>query len=259
MGSLESTHAERLHAAISTTFEGFYSVVDGASFERRTGHVRLLFPSVPLHLFNGVVVESEGCSGVADSIREVDEHGLPCGVQLRAGRHPDVEAEAAVLGLTARTSLPGMTVTSDELRDAHANGLEIVRVEDEQGLADAAGVTSTGFGLPDDRTRPLYAPGVLGLAGFDVYVGLIDGEPVTTAMGYRTRRDAAIFSVTTAPERRRRGYGAAITAHAARVGFEEGADMAWLQTSELGERVYKGLGFRHVEMHVMLRRPPPAA
>ena len=259
MGSLERTHAERLHAAIPRTFEGFYSVTDGASFERRAGHVRLLLPSVPLHLFNGVVVESDECSGVADSIHEVEERGVPCGVQLRAGRHPDVEAEAAALGLTALTSLPGMTVTPDELSDVQGDGLEILRVDDEQGLAAAAGVVSGGFGMPDESVRPLYGPGLLALPGFDVHVGLVEGEPVTTAMGYRTGSDVAIFSVATIPEHRRHGYGAAITAHAARVGFEDGADMAWLQTSEMGEPVYRGLGFRHVAMHVMLRRPPAPA
>lgn len=248
------TRADRLHAAISTTFEGFYAAVQGASFERRVGHARLLLPSVPIRLFNGVLVESEPCSGIAASIREVEDAGLPCGVQVRARRHAQVEAEAAGLGLTARVPMPGMTVTSDELRDAPARGLEIVRVDDVDGLGHAARV-SAGGGAPLEFTLPLYAPELLELSGFDVYLGRVAGDWVTTAMGYQTGKDVAIFSVATPPEHRRRGYGAAITAHAARVGLESGADLAWLQTSELGESVYLGLGFRHVEMHVMLARP----
>lgn len=251
------TRAHRLHAAISTTFEGFYSAIDEASFERRAGHVRLLFPSVPIRIFNGVVVESEPCSGIADSIREVEERGLPCGVQVRAARHPDVEEEAAQLGLTARIPMPGMTVSPDELADARAPGLDIVRVEDEEGLAEAARVAAAGGGAPLEFMLALYAPGLPQLAGFAVYLGRVDGETVTTAMGYQTSKDVAIFSVSTPPEQRRRGYGAAITAHAACAAFENGADLAWLQTSEIGESVYRGLGFRHVEMHVMLGRPSP--
>jgi hypothetical protein len=80
------TRADRLHAAISKTYEGFYAAVDEASFERRAGHARLLFPSVPIRLFNGVIVESQSCAGIADSISEVEERGLPCGVQVRAER-----------------------------------------------------------------------------------------------------------------------------------------------------------------------------
>lgn len=251
------TRANRLHAAISTTFEGFYSAIDDASFERRVGHVRLLFPSVPIRIFNGVVVESEPCSGIADSIREVEERGLLCGVQVRAARHPDVEEEAAQLGLTARIPMPGMTVSPDELADARASGLDIVRVEDEEGLTDAARVAAAGGGAPLEFMLALYAPGIPRLAGFAVYLGRVDGETVTTAMGYQTSKDVAIFSVSTPTEQRRRGYGAAITAHAARTAFENGADLAWLQTSEIGESVYRGLGFRHVDMHVMLARPSP--
>jgi len=249
--------ADRLHAAISKTFEGFYAAVDEASFERRAGHVRLLFPSVPIRVFNGVLVESEPCSGIADSIREVEERSLPCGVQVRASRHPDVEEEAARLGLTARVPMPGMAVSPDELSDVQAPCFEIVRLEDEEGLADAARVAAAGGGAPLEYMLPLYAPGVLQLAGFAVYLGRIDGETVTTAMGYQTDKDVAIFSVATPPEHRRRGYGGAITAHAARAAFQNGADLAWLQTSEMGESLYRGLGFSHVEMHVMLGRPSP--
>jgi ribosomal protein S18 acetylase RimI-like enzyme len=250
-----SDRADRLHAAISTTFEGFYSVIDDASFERRAGHARLLFPAVPIRVFNGVIVESQPCSGVAESIREVEERGVPCGVQLRATRHRDVEAEAERLGFTARIPMPGMAVSAEELADARAPGLEISRAADEKGLADAARVAAAGSGAPLALMRPLYAPAFLRLAGSAVYVGRVDGETVTTAIGYQTGTDVAIFSVGTPPEHRRRGYGGAITAHAARAAFENGADLAWLQTSEIGESVYRRLGFRHVELHFLLHRP----
>ncbi len=259
MDPATETRADRLHAAVSTTFEGFFSVIPEASFEHRDGHARMLFPSVPIRTFNGVVVESEPCIGLAESIGEVEEAGLPCGVQVRAGRHPNAEEEAGRLGFTEQTPLPGMTVTPDELADARVDGLEIVRVQDEDGLADAARIATTGFGAPLEWMLAMYAPGVLQLEGNDVYLGRADGEAVTTAIGYQTGRDVAIFSVATPAEHRRRGYGAAITAHACREGFANGADLAWLQTSELGESVYRGLGFSQVETHLMLGRPRGAA
>jgi N-acetylglutamate synthase len=254
---LTETLADRLHAAISITFEGLYSAADDASFERRAGHVRLLFPSVPTRLFNGVLVESEPCSGIADSIGEVETRGLQCGVQVRTGRHPAVEEEAAELGFTVRIRMPGMAVAPTDLMDARAPELETVRVEDEEGLADAARIAAAGFGVSSDLTQALYVPGLLRLEGFEVYLGRAGSVPVTTAMGYRTGADVGIFNVVTLPAHRRRGYGSRITAHAARAAFESGADLAWLQTSEIGEPVYRGLGFRHVEMHHMLVRPAP--
>ena len=204
-----------------------------------------------------MLVESEPCSGIADSIGEVEERGFRCGLQVRAGRHPDLEQEAAELGLTARFPLPGMAVSPEELTDERAPELEIVRVDDEEGLADAARAAAAGNGVPLDLIRALYAPGLLQLDGFAVYLGRADSVTVTTAMRYLTNNDVGIFNVATPPAHRRRGYGSAITAHAARAGFENGADLAWLQTSEIGESVYRGLGFRHVAMHFLLARPAP--
>jgi ribosomal protein S18 acetylase RimI-like enzyme len=248
--------ADRLHAAVSATFEGLFSVLEEANFERREGHSRLFLPSVPLALFNGVIVESEPCSAIADSIREVEAAGVPCGVQLRAGhRHDEVDAELARLGFTLRRPLPGMTLAPDELADVRVDGLTIDRACDEAALAEAALVAATGFAAPVEAIKPLYAAAVLSLDGFAVYLGRVAGEAVTTGMGYRHGREVAIFSVATPPEHRRRGYGGAISAHAARMGFEQGADLGWLQTSELGEPVYRRLGFQHVVMHSLLTRP----
>jgi ribosomal protein S18 acetylase RimI-like enzyme len=92
-----------------------------------------------------------------------------------------------------------------------------------------------------------------------VYVGLVQGEGVTAGIGYQTGSEVAIFNVVTPPAHRRRGYGGAITAHAVREGFANGANLAWLQTSELGESVYRRLGFRHTVMHFMLSRPRASA
>jgi hypothetical protein len=141
-----TTAADRLHAALSKMFDGLFSVVDDASFERRVGHVRLLFPSVPMRLFNGVLVESEPCSGVADSIREVEEGGLSCGLQLRAERHPQVEEEASRLGFSERVSMPGMTAAPDELVDVRAPDLDIARANGEEALLEAATVAAAAAG-----------------------------------------------------------------------------------------------------------------
>jgi ribosomal protein S18 acetylase RimI-like enzyme len=231
-------------------------VVPEASFERRVGHARLLFPSVPLPLFNGVLVESEPWAGVAESVREVEAHGMPCGMQVREGTHARADAEATRLGLTARTPMPGMVASAADLADARVDGLEIAPAADMATLGEAALVCAAGFGAPVEAIRPLYSPAVLAADGLAVYVGRVAGEAVTTAIGYRTGREVAVFSVGTPPQHRRRGFGGAISAHAVRAGFEQGADLAWLQTSGLGEPVYRKLGFRHAVMHALLTRPP---
>jgi hypothetical protein len=243
-----------MDAALSAWHARLHSAIPGATFERRTGHALMLLPSVPRALFNGLVVEAEPCSGIAESIAEVEACGLPCGVQFRAGWHPDVEAEVARLGLTAWTELPGMAVAPEGLADATVDGLEIVRVDADEGLAEAARVTAAGFGVAIEMMRGLFGP-ELARSGTSYYLGRLDGEAVTSAVGFRAGDDLGIFGVATPPEHRRCGYGAAITAHAVRSGFETGADMAWLQTSPMAESIYRTLGFRHIVSHAMLARP----
>ncbi|HEX2304387.1 MAG TPA: hypothetical protein VHH57_12240, partial [Gaiella sp.] len=134
------------------------------------------------------------------------------------------------MGLTERTPMPGMALAFEELVEASCDALDISRVEDEEGLLDAATVAAGSFGAPPAVLQALYRPEVVELDGMNVYLGRVEAEAVTTAIGYRTGREGAIFIVATPVEHRRHGYGAAITSFATRSLFESGADLAWLQT-----------------------------
>ncbi len=254
------TRAVRLTSAISASFELFCSVADGASFEERAGHSRMTFPAVPLPLFNSVIVRSFPCAGLADSIHETEAAGLPCGVQLQPGADSTVDAEVAALGFTTQEPMPGMTVTPAELqedrrdRQDRQDNLEIVRAATAADLDDAVLTCERGFGAPPGSMRPLYPERVLEGDDVLVYLGRVGGVTVTTAISCRTGREVAVFSVATPAEHRRRGYGGAVTGQAMREGFQHGADLGWLQTTELGEPVYRRLGFRHTTSHVLLSR-----
>jgi predicted GNAT family acetyltransferase len=78
-------------------------------------------------------------------------------------------------------------------------------------------------------------------------VGEVDGEIVTTALGTVFGDCVGVFNVATPEAHRRRGHGAAITARVVTDGLAAGADWAWLQSSEVGYRVYEALGFETVE------------
>ena len=89
-------------------------------------------------------------------------------------------------------------------------------------------------------------------------VGRVDGEIVATALGITIDGVTGVFNVATLPAHRGRGHGAALTARVVEDGFESGATLAYLQSSEMGHSVYRRLGFRDVEEYTLLTRPAPA-
>jgi GNAT superfamily N-acetyltransferase len=168
---------------------------------------------------------------------------------------PDVDATARELGFTTAERIPGMVASSRDLGSPADSELEVIRVETPDGFAQALAVAAEGFDLPADFLAPLYMPEVTGLDGFEVYLGRTGGRDVTTAATYVVDGEVGIFNVATPAEYRGRGYGAAITDSAVREGLAAGADLAYLQSSAIGESVYRRLGFREVVTYALLTRP----
>jgi len=87
-----------------------------------------------------------------------------------------------------------------------------------------------------------------------LFVGRVDGRPVSASIGYRTDDAVGVFGVTTIASARRRGYGTALTRAAMLP--ETGLPMV-LASSEEGEQLYRGLGFHRVgELSIWVREDP---
>lgn len=247
--------AERLHAALCKLSGRLAGVLEGARFERRGGYTFVVFPTLPLASFNGVWAETdEAESQLEEALREVEALSLPLGVTVRAGRTPAVEEAARRLGLTVTTRIPGMATTPDELAEPSSE-LQVMRVETADGLAQALAVAASGFEVPAELLASIYMVEVAELDGIAYYLARLGERDVSTAVGCSVDGTVGIFNVATPPEHRGRGYGGTITAHAARDGFHRGAELAWLQSSSMGESVYLALGFREVETYLLQTRP----
>jgi ribosomal protein S18 acetylase RimI-like enzyme len=251
------TEAERLHSALCTATAKLAAVVEDARFEGRDGGWFVSFPTFPLPSFNGIWAETDAAAAsLGDAMAEIEPMGLRFGAQVRAGRTPAVEEAARRHGLTVETRIPGMAVEPDELDAATAvPELDVVRVATADGLAQALAIAAGGFEVPAELLAAMYLVEVAALEGLEYYLGRVEGRDVATAIGYRLEGTVGIFNVATPREHRGRGYGAAVTAEAARDGFSAGAELAWLQSSAIGESVYRRLGFREVETYVLLTRP----
>ena len=73
-----------------------------------------------------------------------------------------------------------------------------------------------------------------------VYVGYADGAPVVSGLGWRTGRTIGVYAIAV-PTVRRRGYGAAMTAHVVTDGLAAGCDVAVLQASNWVDRYTSAL------------------
>lgn len=264
MSRRETGAAGRVHEAMKASFKDISAHVDDARIEERAGYLLLVFPTLPLPALNGVWAddpgeEPEAVRELAGAIAEVEGLGLPCSVQTRAGLTPGLEAEARRLGFGLEEAVPAMTATPEDLLPTDETELEIDRVADTEGLEQARMLAEAGFEVPAELFAPLYTPEIAATPGLSVYVARDGGMPVSTVTSF-TRGDAVgIFNVATPAEYRRRGYGTAVTTRAVGDGFDSGAAFAWLQSSMLGESVYRQIGFRHVETYTLLTRPQDAA
>lgn len=248
--------ADRLYDALVSVAERLAGVLERAEFERGDGYCFMSFPTFPIRDVNGLWADTDAAASQLEPARaRAKELGTPFTVMTRAGRTPEVEDAARRLGLTNEIPIPGMTVTPDHLQSAPTD-VQVVRVETADGLAQALAVGASGFGVPGELVASLYALEVAELEGLRYYLARADGRDVSTAVGFTIDSTVGIFSVATPEEHRGRGYGAAVTAQAARDGFDTGADLAGLQSSPMGESVYRRLGFGEVERYTLFTEPP---
>lgn len=126
-------------------------------------------------------------------------------------------------------------------------GLDVIDVKDTDNLKIWTNVLSRGMGAtPQGETaifRWFSAIMELGLP-MRFYLAFHNGVPAATSQLVLAEGVAGIQYVTTVPEARNQGIGYAITLHPLLEAREMGYRAGTLQASELGERVYRRMGFR---------------
>jgi N-acetylglutamate synthase len=253
------SEADRLHEGLQSSFADFFRAIDSARLEQRAGYRLVVCPSMPFPGLNGLWLDGPDASvparEIEAAIAEAEAEAVPCWIESRAGRTPIFDGVARGLGFKTEEAMPGMVARRDDLVVAPSLELTVVRVRDPDRLAAAAAVAAAGFEAPPGVLAGLYTPDIAAIPGVSIYLGEVDGLPVSTATAWQGDSGVGIFNVATPPESRGRGYGRAITARAVLDGFASGAELAWLQASPLGDPVYRSMGFRQVDTYV-LGRPP---
>jgi N-acetylglutamate synthase-like GNAT family acetyltransferase len=253
-GRSVATDRVAMHRALEASFESLYASFDGASFERRDGLYLALYPRFPIPQCNGawIVEDSQAAvDALPGAIAEVEAAGAVAWIQTRTG-HDRTRQAALELGLTHAERVPGMAMRPGELVEPNSD-LEI-RLTSAHDADETNELLAVSFGAPKELFDA-FNEALARIESASWYIGRAHGQIVTTAIGFTAGDSTGVFNVGTSPDKRGRGYGAAITARVVRDGFAAGSELAFLQSSEVGHGVYRRLGFRDVEEYVLLTRP----
>jgi GNAT superfamily N-acetyltransferase len=124
------------------------------------------------------------------------------------------------------------------------DGFHIEQVCDTTKLEVWKQISSEGFGgdaqiYYDAYARHGFGPGAISLH----YIGYLGDVPVTSSTLLVAGGIASVYDVSTPPALRRQGFGGAITFAMLQEAQRRGYRYAWIWSSQLGQSVYRKLGF----------------
>ncbi|MEX1169838.1 MAG: GNAT family N-acetyltransferase [Chloroflexota bacterium] len=174
------------------------------------------------------------------------------------------------INLGDRLLAKGFTLDPDEMPGMAAPLVDLPAVELPAGtvievVRDAIAFREwldtmvAGFGMPPKIGDAYMAFATLGFGDDLPTRGLlvrVEGRPVATALGVLAGKGIVIVNVATVPDERGRGIGRAVTLAAMHLGAEAGAQVAVLQSTEMGHGVYRRLGFEEYGRYRVLARLP---
>ena len=192
-----------------------------------------------------------------EAIRHVVDtiHPLGRNVMWHVGasaRPSDLAERLEHAGFKASAVGIGMTLPLDRVvRPPQPEDLDLREGRDEADLLDWLDAFGRAFQskAPTGRDHPWFVPFghlALGDGPCRIFVARVDGRAVACSLALVGAGAVGLYGVGTDPEARGRGYGSAVTQAGIDWGREQGADLAILHATEMGEPVYRRLGFEAV-------------
>jgi GNAT superfamily N-acetyltransferase len=200
-------------------------------------------PGVPFPLFNHIYLtrvphEEDVDARIEEVLGHFSEHQIPFMWSVGPFSRPSALGSHLVShGLRRVEELSGMAVDLKVLNEdsPFPSELAIERVSNAEVLMEFVEVMRVGFEMPEFTVDGLFevfsAVGLTEESPWRNYVGLLDGEVVTTASLAFVAGIAGIYNVATLPKVRRRGFGTAMTLAALGEARELGYRIGILQSS----------------------------
>jgi len=249
--------AERLSRAIEENLSAMIPVLGkmGRVSTTEPPGVKRSIADIQFALFNSIVdarlepdeVEPAIQTVVADSqIRQV-----PLLWWIGPAMRPeDLEMHLKEAGFYLDEDSSGMAVRLESLNEnlPAPAGLTIELADNDATWWEWSRTMSAGFEIPPSAT---FAVDVwhkfLSLVDLDTvqpYIAWLEGEAVAISLLFLGAGVAGIYAVATIPEARRKGVGAQVTLYPLLRAREMGYKAGILQASEMGEGVYRSIGFQ---------------
>ena len=225
-------------------WQGMVRTAGGVVEER--DDVTLLASGIPIPMFNPAFVRPGAAdpAGVLEAARSFyAERGAGYAVYFRDAEVPGLADACVAAGMAEHWQPPLMVLDPIPPTDPPLpDGLTIETV-DASTYDEYLGTLCAGFGIPAELVAPMAGGSMLGIDGFTGLLGRVDGAPVAASGVFVDGTTAGVYNVATHPDHRKKGYGEALTAAAARRGAEAGRTVAILQASAAGEPVYRRMGY----------------
>jgi GNAT superfamily N-acetyltransferase len=209
------------------------------------GGIVSLFLGSPIPGFNSVTVidASADPAAVEEVVNEMAARGYPFMFQQRPETGSHFEQVITRHQLTRDDPVPLMAhFRADELKVQPTPGLQC-RILAPDDVQQHLRVVCNIFDLDFAEAAAFFTPQVMSDDGVYAMVGEVNGVIVCTGVCVLVDEWAGLFSIGTVAEHRGHGYGAAITAACAHLGYSRGASAAVLQSSPMGLPVYERMGF----------------
>ncbi|MHC5004889.1 MAG: GNAT family N-acetyltransferase [Planctomycetota bacterium] len=199
------------------------------------------------------------------AIEPLLELEVPSAVVLPAPASEEVDAIVGDSGYVVAESMPAMAVDVDRVaRPELPAGHELVEVDSRVPDARWDAALAAGYELPL-KVAQFFAPGrrlpevEADPRSLRYFAVVREGEYVATSLLFLESGLAGIYCVATLPEHRGRGLGGFVTAEPLHLVAAEGYRLGILQSSAMGEPVYRRLGFESHGVLPLYARVPEGA
>ena len=238
----DATLRERLWANFARLQTVLGGKAGGGAVIERDGLVASVVPIAPDSPTLNAVVALDPDRAVT-KLKELDKRFTRAGIR-RWGIWVDGSAETATralkeAGLHMTASSPGMAAALDDLQLDEMRRPPDATTTD---LATVGRVNDLAYGNRDARLERTLAPLAPNL--LRAYEAHYDGSAAAVALALDNDGDCGISFVATAPHARRQGLATQVMLRVLQDARQRGCTTTSLQATELGEQLYRALGYR---------------